>query len=529
MLLWAGLLFFLLSTIPLLERMGLAYDEAFNGMIALDIIKKLKAGNWLGADWPLMLYYYVGMTRNYAIAACIMLFGQSVFALRLSPVIYAACTIPLVNWTVGRWFGKWTGTLCAFLFATHPVLSLSARVGNWREEIMQLFFVWLGLFLLEFSAKQKNRAYLYAGFFVFGVALWAKMMLLGYIAGFTVAALVFLKPTKNLLQKHLRVGPQSLWGCLFFLCAGALPLIYHNIRERGETIAKLLSAFLHKENLIEYNNFDFLNNLATRFHDYAFVFSGRIGHFGPAFNMPENHLFTTASVLAIVCLPFMVLFCKKLSHLRTKVLFAFICYAVLFVLTCFVPNSYMPGHVLIIAPFPSFAIALFLTSLTKLANRKTATTLVVVFLAVNTAVQTRIAASILTGIKQGRGYGFYSPAVNDAAKYMKQEGITRFVAITSMCKPIVEYITKGTITDPTNFEVLLEPDGEEKFYNRFLKGEKNFYILRQVRGPYFIDPPHFERIRPMLEADGVELEKLKSFQSAQGDTLFELYRADSTS
>jgi 4-amino-4-deoxy-L-arabinose transferase-like glycosyltransferase len=145
---------------------GLYRDEAYNGLDALEVL----AGNH-------SLFFAANNGREplyiYLTSLSVLLFGQTVWALRLSAAIIGIVTTALTYRLAAGWFGWRTGLLAAWLWAVTLWPVHLSRIGL-RVILLSLFLAlvfWLGT---EAYRHRHNHLWLLAGL-VYGAAFYTYL------------------------------------------------------------------------------------------------------------------------------------------------------------------------------------------------------------------------------------------------------------------------------------------------------------------------------------------------------------------
>jgi 4-amino-4-deoxy-L-arabinose transferase-like glycosyltransferase len=185
---WALLLVLLTAAVLRLWQLGdappgLYRDEAYNGLDALEVL----AGNH-------SLFFVANNGREplyiYLTSLSVLLFGQTVWALRLSAAIIGIVTTALTYRLAAGWFGRRTGLLTAWLWAVTLWPVHLSRIGL-RVILLSLFLAlvfWLGT---EAYRRRHNYLWLLAGL-VYGAAFYTYLavrftpLLLGAFAFYLV-------------------------------------------------------------------------------------------------------------------------------------------------------------------------------------------------------------------------------------------------------------------------------------------------------------------------------------------------------
>jgi len=227
----AALVFALLS-LALLPYPGLQDDEVlFTVPLFLPegTLFRVKA---FGTQIPLMLIGYLGTLKTWLYAGIFEWFAPSRWSVRLPMVLAGVATIWLTWLWTRRVAGPRAAAFAIALLSTDAVFIVT-NTFDWGPVALQHVLLMGGLLAvtvwLQGAPNQSNRL-LALGFFLWGLGLWDKALMIWPLAGLAVAALcVYLRQ----LRSHLRRVPLVIAGASLLL--GALPLVCYNIARRGET------------------------------------------------------------------------------------------------------------------------------------------------------------------------------------------------------------------------------------------------------------------------------------------------------
>jgi 4-amino-4-deoxy-L-arabinose transferase-like glycosyltransferase len=208
LLLAAFSLFFMLGRPPAAD-----WDESRHGVSAYEMVR---SGDWIRNT-------YLGETEYWNLkpalgfwleAASYKVFGFSTFAMRFPSALCALFTVALWMLLARRHFGPRTALVAGFILATSFgfLAYHTGRSGDFDSPFC--FFLSLSLYFLD-SALQKNRFFMPAAGFAFGLALLVKSF---------AAAPFFLAMTFGLLlsEERKRLKPPDY---LLYALAGALPVL----------------------------------------------------------------------------------------------------------------------------------------------------------------------------------------------------------------------------------------------------------------------------------------------------------------
>lgn len=518
----AAFVYFCVTGCAYLGSLGLNFDEAYVGVGARLIMLNAATTPWSKLILPCMHggdFFFFGFTKEYLQIPFFMFWGQSVFVLRISQLVLAGAALFCSAFVLKRWFSARVGLLTFILFATNSSFIRAARLGHRREEIIQIFFVWTGLMFFELYRKSRNRFWLAAAFFTCGVALWAKMMFLGYICGAVGAMMLQPKKSAALLDDVFGGFKTTALAAAAF-CLGAFPLIYHNATNKLVTFRRLFES-LFNQNTVDWDNTSFITNLTTRLNDYYLMLTSNLPtDLVSAGQNPLNALLFAVSLTGVLwwCVT------DRFEFSRRVFLFIASGYAVLFVLTSFVPVGHSSEHVLITEPFSQIVTALFISGLISRANgRKLIPLACAGALAVNFCVETHIMTQAIKGAKDGLAEGYYTPVVYKVDGLLKDKGAHKIVTLTPMLHMPLMFVAGTSYRVICDMKTYFGTRSVDDFYEKHISGLESFYLVHSPENPYG-ENDVFKALLPLLEQNGYSLNPIKTYNSPKNTTVFNLYR-----
>ena len=241
------LLLYTVLSLYQLELPGLHYDEAFEAVPALQILKKQpvalfrNSGLALGGQrYPLMTQDYIGALNTYATLPFIYVFGPTSTALRLPSIIIGLMTLGLAYSLTTRLTGQpFVGLAAAFLLAVDPTFIFWNRQGIFVTAVtapigLGAAYCWLRRF------QAGSIRWSIAGAFLFGLGLYAKFLFVWLIAALIGATILFNLPKliqqkRGLLKPLVNInilGKEAPLILLAFLF-GLWPLLLYNLQTGG--------------------------------------------------------------------------------------------------------------------------------------------------------------------------------------------------------------------------------------------------------------------------------------------------------
>lgn len=218
----AGLLF--------IPRAGIQTDEALFSAPLYEPAYTYGAVEIFGHKIPLLLMNYLGALKTWIYWLVFKMFEPTVWSTRVPMLLAATATLWLFWGLARRLAGERAALIGAALLATDATFLLTA-VCDWGPVALQHLFLVSALVLaLRFHDTGSPLA-LSTAFLVLGLAVWDKALFLWLLGGLGIAVLV-------VLPRELRRA--SSWKNLLLagaaFCLGAAPLLYYNVRSRGETV-----------------------------------------------------------------------------------------------------------------------------------------------------------------------------------------------------------------------------------------------------------------------------------------------------
>ncbi|HVV47118.1 MAG TPA: glycosyltransferase family 39 protein [Bryobacteraceae bacterium] len=220
---------FALFSLALLPLPGFEDDEVF---FSYPIYKGAGIAanlHLFGHTIPLMDVSYYGALKTWLYSVIFSLWPPTRWSVRLPVVILGIATI----WLTWEWVRKIAGPRAAAftvaLLSTDSMFILTNTFDWGPVAIQHLLFVG-GLLALQLWLKDRGARWVALAFFLWGLGLWDKALMVWNLGGLAVAAVC--------------VYPRESWPALrskaagiaaVALVAGALPLIAYNIARHGDT------------------------------------------------------------------------------------------------------------------------------------------------------------------------------------------------------------------------------------------------------------------------------------------------------
>ncbi len=440
---------FLLATLFQLNLPGLHYDEAFEVVPAMQLLRHQPAQAFrdstitlFGTRFPLTTQDYIGALNTYFSLPFLWLAGISVIAVRLYSVSIGLITVLLAaGFSADLTRNRWTGVVAAALLAVNPTFVFWTRQGIFVTAITAAIGIGAAWCWLRWHRTRRYR-WAVAGAFLFGLGIYAKLLFLWLIAALFGAYLLAIWVGGNLpatLSALRRENPVVRAGGLLIAGAiGALPLILYNLQTGGtfKNIGQNAATSYYGV-----DNTAVLPNLATRFGELLTLLDG--GHFwylGNVFRNPAAPIVWGMALLAAVWLT-----------VRRKNPRALIPFAVMLLVTVesiITVSALWITHFAVMMAFPAIALAVAGAELWRELQPNRA-----VSIALAVLLATVLLGDGVTTVRYHRalavsgGLGDHSDAVYDMADWLAANAADRpVVAMDWGLSAPVTFLTAGTVT-----------------------------------------------------------------------------------
>ena len=222
-----------------IEGPGISYEELDDAEWTARYLKSERADysklNIFGRSIPVMINNsYTGAMRLYLLFPFLAVFGINIFAVRFYGIFMAFWLLFFTWKAVSGWLGRKTALWTLLLMLMHPVFHFYSKIGTFSEIHLNLMMM-MSIYLWLKWKDSGKRGFLYGSFFLIGLGIWAKIVFVFYAGAFLTGYFLFLKRERIMTRKDWLAG-----GLAFMVGMG--PLIFHNIRERGDTLKTVLNA-----------------------------------------------------------------------------------------------------------------------------------------------------------------------------------------------------------------------------------------------------------------------------------------------
>jgi Dolichyl-phosphate-mannose-protein mannosyltransferase len=221
--------FFACAGIVFIRYPGLQNDELFFAPPIFVPQTAFYAVRAFGAQIPLMVMSYTGALKTWIYAGVFSLWEPSRWSVRI-PVLFVCLATIWLTWIWARMAaGKRVAIAAVALLGTDSLFLLSG-VLDWGPVALQHLLMMSGLVAVTYFAKSGTRFALGLGFFLWGLGLWDKALMIWLLMGFAVAVIcVYPRELKR------RLSPATVAIALGAFVIGAAPLIWYNVDRHGET------------------------------------------------------------------------------------------------------------------------------------------------------------------------------------------------------------------------------------------------------------------------------------------------------
>jgi len=222
-------IFFACAGVVFIRYPGLQNDELFFAPPIFVPRTAFYSLHAFGAQIPLMVMSYTGALKTWIYAGVFSLWDPSRWSVRI-PVLIACLAAIWFTWIWARMVaGRRVAIAAVALLGTDSIFLLTG-VLDWGPVALQHLLMLSGLVSVTCFARSGSRQALGVGFFLWGLGMWDKALMIWLLLGFAVAVIcVYPRELKRRLS--LRTGAIALGA--FFI--GAAPLVWFNIDRHGET------------------------------------------------------------------------------------------------------------------------------------------------------------------------------------------------------------------------------------------------------------------------------------------------------
>lgn len=221
-------LFFLVGQ-AFIERAGVNSDEA---LFISPLLAPRKAiyVRLFHREWPMMLMTYLGTLKTLIYKPIIAIFGCNLWSLREPPLLAGAFTVVLFFLLLRRVSGELAALIGCGLLATDSIYLITSCY-DWGPVALQHVLLLSGAVLAMHFYDNRRLLPLAGAFFLWGLALWDKALVVWLLSGMGVAAVLIFPRCLVGMMTRRRVAIALLSFTL-----GAFPLLWFNHKQHWVTM-----------------------------------------------------------------------------------------------------------------------------------------------------------------------------------------------------------------------------------------------------------------------------------------------------
>jgi hypothetical protein len=527
------IIIFLILSLPDIYNPGISIDEA-DEAIACDFIfrnnsklaQEVLSGYYIALFnkiLPIMHGPYTGRIHAYLMFIFSRLFGVNVFSLRFSSIIISAITILFIYLLCKLWFGNLVAVITGLLTATNLFFVQYSRVGHYREVVFVICFFWAGFFLLCKYLQERKLYLLCLSFFLFGLGISTKITMLFYLIGLGIT-FILLKKRFSILP-GMTIKQIGLALISFFL--GSFNIILFNILYNGETIKFLRNSLIYPAPLSGYINLAYFSNLYERTHHFIDLLRSDLNEkiaWGVIESCSIEHIafiFVALFFISFIFVSLYAFFSKHKLIIKYRIIFLFIFYTIVFLLTPFVCKGAHPGHLLVLIPFPQIVMALFFNYIwLKLKSKKIAICILSVFLIPFLVFNIWMNLFFHKQMKSNGGSGRWSTAIYQLSTYLKNEKIYSPVTFDCGLRENIIFLTKYRVI-PNQIYKNYSLEYVQREYQRLSFKKEPIFFLTKNSEDWI---PNLNLFMELAKKDGRNKEIYKVFYNRAGESVYWLYK-----
>jgi hypothetical protein len=221
--------FFACAGVVFIRYPGLQNDELFFAPPIFVPQTAFYAVRAFGAQIPVMVMSYTGALKTWIYAGVFSVWEPSRWSVRMPVLLVCLATIWL-TWIWARMVACRRVAIAAVALLGTDAMFLLTGVLDWGPVALQHLLMMAGLVGVTCFAKTGSRWALGFGFFLWGLGLWDKALLIWLLVGFAVAVICVYP-----FEVKRRISPATAAIALGAFVIGAAPLIWYNIDRHGET------------------------------------------------------------------------------------------------------------------------------------------------------------------------------------------------------------------------------------------------------------------------------------------------------
>lgn len=518
-------LLFMLTGFCIIPYPGIQADEVLFGSA---IYGPEWTPSWVGIfgkHLPLMVMSYVGALKSWIYALIFAVWEPSAYSIRVPMLLVGALTIWWFYKLLARVQGRRAALIGCALLATDTTYLLTTCF-DWGPVALQHALAVGGVLLMVRFHQTSSRACLGAACFLFGLALWDKALFAWTLAGLATGVLCAFPQA---LRRAFSVRNVAL--AAICLCAGAAPLIYHNIRRPLETFranvgwssagmggkVQVLRSTLDGSGLMGYLSYEDpargpraprtpLERLSVSVDEMA--------------GKPRYGWMPHCVVAALLMIPFL-----WRTPARRPMLFAAVCLAVVWVQMLFGRNTGASvHHTVLLWPWPHMLVAAGFSEASRRFGRRGLIAVVLVVAGVS-AKNALVSNTYLSQLIRNGGAGPWTDAIYALSDYLPTASSDEIFILDWGVLDPVRVLHQNRLAVRWGADPLLaNPPGAEdlKFFRYMIRARDHVFVLHTTGAEVFAGVN--ERFGKMLKSEGYRPEILRTIADTNGRPVFDVFR-----
>lgn len=223
-------LLFLLLGVLFLQKAGIHYDASYELGCFYSCTNPAFKATLIGQAVPLMVLPYLGALKAWLYWPLLHFLEITPVVLRVPTLVIGAVSVWLSFLFLDRVSGRRAAVAGSLLLATDAPFLIATTYDFGPIAVLHCFFLAGVLLLLRFE-RTRASVDLALAFFLFGLALWQKALVIWMLNGLAVAAVLIFHRRIRAVISLPRIGIAAV-----SLCLGALLLIYFNVVRPGATL-----------------------------------------------------------------------------------------------------------------------------------------------------------------------------------------------------------------------------------------------------------------------------------------------------
>ena len=446
------LLLFLALSLYQLDLPGLHYDEAFEAVPTMQLLRRQptqpfrnSAITLFGRQFPLTTQDYIGALNTYGLLPFVALGGPTTISLRLYSLAIALATLWLAyGFTVYFSHSQPAGLVTVAWLAVNPTFIFWSRQGIFVTAITTLIGLAAAWSWLAWWRTGRYR-FAWLGAFLFGLGLYAKLLFI-WLVGAMVVIFGLTALAKRLssgqLWRQTGLSISRLAGLLLAGALGCWPLILYNLQTGGtfKSIAENADVSYYGV-----NNADILTNLGQRIEQFGILLSGgHLWYLGDVY----------ANILAVAI--FVILFLaglgltwpvgKRAKPAEAKILLPYLLIGLVLLQSVMTVSALWITHFALLMVWPAIALAVTWAHLAgRFQQRRLLKAGLYLLLGLLLVGELRATLSYHQALARSGGLGSHSDAVYDLATWLQDNQTAPAIAMDwGLAAPVI-YLSGGAV------------------------------------------------------------------------------------